>query len=53
LLSGHGLTPETYAPAIDRTGPETIKGEFRRILSFIKEQVLKQPTHDLYLESFC
>jgi tryptophan halogenase len=53
LLTGHGLTPETYAPMIDRTAPETMKGEFRRILSFIKEQVLKQPTHDLYLESFC
>lgn len=53
LFSGHGLTPETHAPMIDRTAPETMKGEFRRILSFIKEQVLKQPTHDLYLESFC
>lgn len=53
LLSGHGLTPETYAPMIDRTSPEIMKGEFRRILSFIKDQALKQPTHDLYLESFC
>ncbi|WP_165190356.1 tryptophan 7-halogenase [Caulobacter soli] len=53
LLTGHGLTPETYAPSIDRTPPETVKGEFRRILSFIKDQVLKQPTHDLYLESVC
>ncbi len=53
LLTGHGLTPETYAPTIDRTPPETIKGEFRRILAFIKDQALKQPTHDLYLESVC
>ncbi len=53
LLTGHGLTPETYAPMIDRTPPDTVKGEFRRILSFIKDQALKQPTHDLYLESFC
>ena len=53
LLTGHGLTPETHAPMIDRTPPELVKGEFRRILSFIKDQVLKQPTHDLYLESFC
>lgn len=53
LLTGHGLTPETHAPMIDRTPPEVVKGEFRRILSFIKDQVLKQPTHDLYLESFC
>jgi tryptophan halogenase len=53
LLTGHGLTPETYAPMIDRTAPETVKGEFRRILSFIKDQVLNQPGHDLYLESVC
>ncbi|MBO9558346.1 MAG: tryptophan 7-halogenase [Caulobacter sp.] len=53
LFTGHGLTPETYAPMIDRTPPETIKGEFQRILSFIKDQALRQPTHDLYLESFC
>lgn len=53
LLVGHGLTPDTHAPMIDATSPELMKGEFRRILSFIKEQVLKQPTHDLYLESFC
>ncbi len=53
LLTGHGLTPETYAPTIDRTPPETVKGEFRRILAFIKDQALKQPTHDLYLESVC
>jgi tryptophan halogenase len=53
LLVGHGLTPDTHAPMIDRTSPEVMKGEFRRMLSFIKDQVLKQPTHDLYLESFC
>lgn len=53
LFVGHGLTPETYNPTIDRTPPETMKGEFRRILGFIKDQVLKQPSHDLYLESFC
>ena len=53
LFIGHGRTPDTYAPMIDRTSPETMKGEFRRILGFIKEQVLKQPTHDLYLESLC
>jgi tryptophan halogenase len=53
LLTGHGLTPDSYAPMTDRTPSETMKGEFRRILGFIKEQVLKQPTHDLYLESLC
>jgi tryptophan halogenase len=53
LLVGHGLNPDTHAPMIDATAPEVMKGEFRRILSFIKDQVLKQPGHDLYLESFC
>ena len=53
LFVGHGMTPDTHAPMIDRTSPEIMKGEFRRILGFIKEQVLKQPTHDLYLESLC
>lgn len=53
LLAGHGLVPDTHAPMIDRTSPDLMKGKFRRILSFIKDQALKQPSHDLYLESFC
>jgi tryptophan halogenase len=53
LFTGHGLRPETHAPMIDRTSPELMKSEFRRILGFVKDQVLKQPTHDLYLESVC
>ncbi|MDB5457586.1 MAG: tryptophan halogenase, partial [Caulobacter sp.] len=51
LFVGHGLRPETHAPMIDRTPPEVMKREFRRILGFIKDQTLRQPTHDLYLES--
>jgi tryptophan halogenase len=53
LLTGHGVTPDTHAPMIDLTPPEQMKAEFQRILGFIKEQVLRQPTHDLYLQSFC
>ncbi|MET3663665.1 tryptophan 7-halogenase [Caulobacter sp. 1776] len=53
LFVGHGVTPDSHAPLIDTTAPELIKHEFRRILSFIKSQVERQPTHDLYLESFC
>ncbi|WP_425999809.1 tryptophan 7-halogenase [Caulobacter sp. DWR1-3-2b1] len=53
LFVGCGLTPESWNPMIERTPPEVMKGEFRRILGFIKDQVLKQPSHDLYLESFC
>lgn len=53
VFVGHGITPDSHAPAIDATSPELMKHEFRRILSFIKDQVERQPTHDLYLESFC
>jgi tryptophan halogenase len=53
LFVGHGVTPDSHAPMIDATPPELMKNEFRRILSFIKDQVERQPTHDLYLESFC
>lgn len=53
LFVGLGLMPESWSPAIDRTSPERMKQEFRRILAFVKEQVLKQPTHELYLDNFC
>lgn len=53
VFVGHGVTPDSHAPIIDATPPELMKREFRRILSFIKDQVERQPTHDLYLESFC
>jgi tryptophan halogenase len=53
VFVGHGVTPDSHAPMIDATAPELMKHEFRRILGFIKDQVERQPTHDLYLESFC
>lgn len=53
VFVGHGVTPDSHAPTIDATPPELMKHEFRRILSFIKDQVERQPAHDLYLESFC
>ncbi len=53
LFVGHDLVPDSHAPMIDATAPELMKHEFRRILTFIKDQVERQPTHDLYLESFC
>ena len=49
LFTGHGLAPETWLPTIDRTSPETMRGECRRMLGFVKEQVLRQPQHDAYL----
>lgn len=53
VFVGHGVTPDSHAPMIDSTAPELMKHEFRRILGFIREQVERQPPHDLYLESFC
>lgn len=53
VFVGHGVTPDSHTPMIDATSPELMKHEFRRILGFIKDQVERQPTLDLYLESFC
>jgi tryptophan halogenase len=53
LFIGLGMLPATYDPTIDRTSPETMKQEFRRILSFIKDKVEEQTSHDLYLRSVC
>lgn len=49
LFTGHGLVPDSHLPTIDRTPPDEMKAQFRRMLGFVKEQVLKQPTHDAYL----
>lgn len=53
LLIGHGLIPDSHAPSADRTPPETMKAEFRRMLGFIKDKVLEQPSHDAYLAEHC
>ncbi|MGH8178700.1 MAG: tryptophan 7-halogenase [Steroidobacter sp.] len=53
LFIGHGLVPETHDPMADRTPPETMRAELRRILGFIKDKVLEQTTHDSYLQSVC
>jgi tryptophan halogenase len=50
LFVGQGLIPESHIPIIDQTSPDEVKREFRRILGFIKEQVLKQPAHQAYLD---
>lgn len=49
LFIGHGLVPDSYSPAIDRTPPDEVKAQLRRMLGFVREQVLKAPTHDQYL----
>ncbi|RAK58326.1 tryptophan halogenase [Phenylobacterium hankyongense] len=53
LFVGQGLMPGSHIPIIDQTSPEEVKREFRRILGFIKEQVLKQPSHQQYLDRLC
>jgi tryptophan 7-halogenase len=49
LLIGHGVIPETYDPAVDRTPPELVKTEFQRILRFIKLKVEEQSSLTDYL----
>lgn len=53
MFVGHGLVPDSYDPAIDRTPPERVKHECRRILAFIKEKVQQSASHDFYLQSVC
>jgi tryptophan 7-halogenase len=48
---GHGLLPDSYFPVIDRTPPEEIKAQFRHMLGYVKEQVLRAPKHDAYLQT--
>ena len=52
LFIGHGVVPETWDPAADRTPPEFLASELRRILTFIQRKVDTQPTHADYLHSF-
>jgi tryptophan halogenase len=53
MLIGQGLVPESYEPGIERTAPDVVKQEFRRILKFIAEKVQEQTTHDEYLQAVC
>ncbi|MDB5694270.1 MAG: tryptophan halogenase [Alphaproteobacteria bacterium] len=50
LFVGLGELPDSWPPSIDRTPPERMKAEFRRILAFVKDKVLEQPTHDSCLK---
>ncbi|MBE1527201.1 tryptophan halogenase [Sphingopyxis sp. OAS728] len=49
LFTGHGIVPESWRPAVDRVPPDEVKVHFRKMLGFVREQVLRQPTHDAYL----
>ncbi|PAL25622.1 tryptophan 7-halogenase [Sphingopyxis sp. GW247-27LB] len=49
LFTGLGVVPEGWRPAADRLPPDVAKAHFRKMLGFVREQVLRQPTHDAYL----
>jgi tryptophan halogenase len=51
LLLGHGVLPETWDPAADRTSPELLKTELRRILGFVRRKVEEQRSHAAFLQS--
>jgi len=49
LLLGHGVMPETWDPAADRTPPDVVRGELLRILGFIRQKVESQRPHAQFL----
>jgi tryptophan halogenase len=53
LFIGHGVIPETYDPAVDRTEPALLKSELHRILGFIRQKVEEQRSHADYLSKVC
>lgn len=53
LFVGHRALPESWAPGADRISPDVMRAEFRRMLGFIRDKVLTQPTHDRYLAEHC
>ncbi|HXU99817.1 MAG TPA: tryptophan 7-halogenase [Caulobacteraceae bacterium] len=50
LLVGLGEMPLTWPPPIDLTPPDALRDALERMLDFIKDKVLEQPTHDAYLQ---
>jgi tryptophan halogenase len=50
LLVGLGEMPQSWPPAIDLTPPDTLRSALQRMLGFVKDKVLEQPTHDAYLQ---
>ncbi len=53
VLTGHGLTPESYEPLVEATSDADLMGYLKRMLSHIREQVQSMNSHDSYLELFC
>jgi tryptophan halogenase len=53
LFIGHGVIPETYDPAVDRTAPDLLKSEISRIQGFIRQKVEEQRLHSDMLRDLC
>src|SRR5262249_9798804 len=53
LFLGHGLVPESFDPAVERTPAEVRDGELTRIQDFIRRKVEDQKSHAAYLHSVC
>jgi tryptophan 7-halogenase len=53
LFLGHGVVPESWDPAADRTPPDALRSEIRRIQGFIRQKVEEQRTHAEYLRAVC
>jgi tryptophan halogenase len=49
LFIGHGVIPESHDPAVDRTAPELLQAELRRILAFVRQKVEAQRPHADFL----
>lgn len=49
LFTGHDIVPDSWRPAVDRVPSDEVKVHLRKMLGFVREQVLRQPTHDAYL----
>jgi tryptophan halogenase len=53
LLLGHGVLPDSWDPAVDRSPADSVRDEMRRILGFIRQKVEWQRSHAEYLQLMC
>jgi len=53
LFIGHGVIPDSYDPAVDRTAPDLLNSEFSRIRGFIRQKIGEQRSHSDYLRDIC
>jgi len=53
VLTGHGLTPESFEPLVAATSDADLMAHLKHMLGYIREQVQSMNSHDSYLELFC